>query len=494
MLTLINTNRMLPPIAPIGLDYVACAARRASIETEVLDLCPVTEDSGPGSGSAVADPLGARLADYFSRKQPELVGLSFRNVDDCFWPSGGWFVPQLQEVVAAVRAVTDAPIVVGGVGFSIFARQLVEASGADFGIRGDGEQAIVELIRELRGARALERVSGLLWRKGRILAANPPAWPQDLAIPPQRDAVNNAAYFRHGGQVGLETKRGCDRSCAYCADPLAKGPRLRPRNPEEIADEVQSLIQQGVDVLHLCDSEFNVAPDHARAVCDALIRRGLGGRVRWYAYLAVTPFDADLAQRMARAGCVGINFTSDSAAAAMLAVYRQPHRREHLAEAVRLCRDHRIAVMLDLLLGGPGETPETVTETIRFFQQIGPDCVGSGLGLRLYPGTAMTARIAALGPWEQNPGIRRHYSGPIDLVRPTFFISPLLGERPARLVHDLIGGDSRFFPPEDEHASEHADTQGDHNYNANQALVAAIRTGARGAYWDILRRLRVGEE
>lgn len=419
MLTLVNANRMLPPIAPVGLDYVAGAARAAGIDTEIVDLCLPSDASSAEPVSM--DVCRQRLAEHFGRRQPALVGLSLRNVDDSFWPNAAWFVPDLIELVAMLRTLTDAPLVLGGVGFSIFARQLVEATGVDFGIRGDGEEAIVVLVRELQGPRRFARVPGLLWRDGGQLRINWPAWPMDLAVPVGRECIDNATYFQLGGQIGIETKRGCHRTCTYCADPLAKGPRLRMRPPDQVADEVEALLRQGVDVLHLCDSEFNLAPDHAKAVCDALIARGLGKRVRWYAYLAVAPFDDDLAVRMARAGCVGINFTSDSAAESMLNVYQQPHRKEDLAAAVRRCRDHRITVMLDLLLGGPGETPQTVSETIRFFQAIGPGCVGSGLGLRLYPDTAIVARLAAEGPLEANPGIRRRYCGPIDLLQPTFY-------------------------------------------------------------------------
>ena len=115
--------------------------------------------------------------------------------------------------------------------------------------------------------------------------------------------------------------------------------------------------------------------------------------MRWYAYLAVVPFDADLAERMPRAGCVGINFTSDAASPAMLRRLppAAPARRTWRG-VVRLCRRHGIAVMLDLLLGGPGETPETVAETIRVFRAVGPDCVGAALGVRLYPDTAAGRR------------------------------------------------------------------------------------------------------
>jgi len=475
-LTLINTNRMQPLIAPIGLDYVAGAAAAAGLPVDVLDL-------------ALADDPEAALRRYFGGHTPRLVGLALRNADDCFWPSAEWFVPALTETVRQVRALTDAPIVLGGVGFSIFADRVLEAAAADFGIRGDGEEAVVALARELAGGRRLDRVPGLLWREAGRLRANPPAWPRRLSLPTARRWIENAAYFRRGGQGAVETKRGCPRRCLYCADPLAKGPRSRLRDPAEVADEVEALLRRGVDVLHLADAEFNVPPDHARAVCEELIRRRLGDRVRWYAYLAVTPFDSRLARAMRRAGCAGIDFTGDSAADSMLATYRHSHRREDLADAIRLCRASDIAVMVDLLLGGPGESPETVAETIAFFKTANPDSVGAALGVRVYPGTGMAERVAAEGPLEANPALRRRYDGPVDFFRPTFYIAPALGDRPAALVKDLIAGDPRFFEPAEEVAD--ADARG-YNYNDNTPLVEAIARGARGAYWHILRRMRVG--
>jgi hypothetical protein len=474
MIALVNTNRMAPLVAPIGLDYVAGAARQAGIATDVLDL------------GLSGDPA-ALLRDYFSSHHPHLVGLTFRNIDDCFWPSGQSFVPALVETVAALRTLTDAPIVLGGVGFSVVAEQLLKATGADFGIRGDGEPAIVALARELEGRRRLDRVPGLLVFDGAAVRHNPPAWPEAVSPPTARDAIDNASYFRLGGQGSVETKRGCDRRCLYCADPLAKGPRVRRRDPADVADEVEVLLAQGVDVLHLADSEFNVPRQHAIDVCEELAARGLGQRVRWYAYLAVTPFDAELAEAMRRAGCAGINFAADSASEAMLATYRQPHRPRDLDAAVRSCRACGITVMFDLLLGGPGETRETLADTIAFMKRIGPDCVGAALGVRLCPGTAMIERLAADGTLESGDGLRRRYEGPLDLVQPTFYISPALGERPAALVRELIAGDERFFEPADDPAPGEP---GGHNYNDNAPLVQAIAAGARGAYWAILRQLR----
>jgi tryptophan 2-C-methyltransferase len=473
MLTLINTNTMQPAIAPVGLDYIAGAVKQAGIEVDLVDLC-------------LADNRDATLKDYFSKHNPQLIGLSFRNVDDCFWPSCQWFVPKLAEQIKSIRKLTDAPIVLGGVGFSVFAPQIVEYTKADFGIRGDGEQAIIELYEQLQGQQNFDKVAGLTWWQDETVRTNKPTWPEPLSLPTGRDTIDNVTYFNRGGQLGIETKRGCGFDCIYCADRMCKGTFVRVRKPAEVADEVETLLAKGINVLHICDSEFNVARNHAYAICEEFVRRDLGKQLKWYAYMAVVPFDAQLAAIMRKAGCVGIDFTGDSGCDAMLKAYRQRPKRQDLANAVRWCKDNGITVMIDLIFGGPGETPASARESIDFIKQINPDCAGAPLGVRIYPGTDMAITSAAEGPMETNPNIKRKYAGPVDLFRPTFYISHLLGPNPARLIKDFIGGDKRFFEPIDE--SDAALT--DHNYNDNTELVDAIKTGSRGAYWHILHKLR----
>ena len=478
---------MKPAVAPIALDYIAGALAADGREVEILDLC------------FAEDALQA-LRDYFSGRAVRAVGLTFRNSDDCFWPSAKSFIPRLTEIVAAVRGLTDAPVVIGGAGFSIFPEAILGACGCDYGIVGDGEESFVQFLRALDRGGDFSKVPGLVWRPEqrptrdpelRIPHSpfrNPPSRPSPVSLAPSRDWVDNRRYFREGGQGSVETKRGCDRPCVYCADALGKGRNLRLRAPEEVAAEIQALLRKGVDVLHLCDSEFNIPPEHALAVCRALIEHGLGARLRWYTYAAVGGFTDELARAMRDAGCAGINFGVDSANAEMLAGYRRSHRKEDISSAVRLCRKHGLRVMLDLLLGGPGETEATLRDTIDFMKEISPDCVGAALGVRIYPGTAFAACVLREGDLRSNPNLRHPKGAQIEgdhpLLSPMFYISEALGPTPAQLVRDIIGGDPRFFEPVDEQRVEN------YNYNDNLPLVEAIRNGARGAYWDILRGLR----
>lgn len=470
---LVNSNRMKPAIAPLALDYVAGSLHRGGFEVRLVDLC-------------FADDPAQALRQVLADVEPLMVGVTFRNTDDCYYPSCAFFVPELSELVRQIRALTDAPVALGGCGFSVFPAEIVGMCQADYGIIGDGEEAFGGLARALSGNKDYHTLPGLVWREvdGRC-GLNPPRPPAALDVPAERNLLDNARYFREGGQGNVETKRGCPMSCIYCADPVAKGRQVRCRPPAQVAEEVDSLLKQGVDVLHLCDGEFNIPYDHALAVCREMIRRGLGQRVRWYVYCSPHPFSDELALAMKQAGCVGINFGSDSGCDRMLAALGRSYRRDAIREAVRACKAVGITVMVDLLLGGPGEDEASVRETIEFVRQLDPDRCGAATGVRLYPGTPLADTIRRQGPLSANPNLRGCVKDNDSLLRPMFYFDRRLGDDPGSLVCDIIAGDERFFPP------PRIKDATNYNYNDNRVLTDAISRGMRGAYWDILRRLAV---
>lgn len=463
---LVNPNRVRPPVAPIAIDYLASALERRGVDVRVLDLA--------WSGS-VEDDLRAAL-----RERPALVGLTLRNLDDSSAASRVSFLPGHREVVDAIRRHTDAPLVLGGVGFSIAPGAALLALGADLGVRGEGEEALALLAR----GEAPESVPGLVRRDGGSVRENPPR-PLDLASEPtpRRTFVDNARYLREGAQVGFETSRGCPLACRYCADPLARGRALRRRSPGSVADELAALSAGGVDVFHTCDSEFGLDPAHGEAVAGAIAARGLGTRVRWYAYCTPSRFTLRLAWAMKAAGCVGVNFGVDHVDDGQLARLGRAHRLVDVEAARAACRRAGLKVMFDLLLGGPGETRTTIARAIDAMRRLDPDAVGVTLGLRLYRGTPLADELAPAGR-PVRAGVR---AADGDLLGPSFFVEETLGDDVGPWLSALIAGDPRFFFLAEAGAGPDAAS---YNYNDNDPLQEAIAAGARGAYWDILRGLR----
>jgi radical SAM superfamily enzyme YgiQ (UPF0313 family) len=292
-----------------------------------------------------------------------------------------------------------------------------------------------------------------------------------------RNWIDNVRYFHEGGQAGIETKRGCPCNCIYCADPVAKGRKIRTRQPEAVVDEIERLLNQGIDHIHTCDSEFNLPNDHAVKICKEIIKRGLGDRLRWYAYCSPVPFSVGLARLMKQAGCVGINFGVDSGDEMMLKRLCRDFTSEDILRTVHFCKEAGLSVMLDLLIGAPGETKESIHRTIELTKQSGADRVGIASGVRVYPGTQLSNIMAQV---ELKDGC----IGGHDPLEPLFFLEPEVAPFIFDLLDDFIGDDERFY------FFDPSRPDRNYNYNANQLLSEAIKKGYRGAYWDILCRLR----
>ncbi len=460
---LVNTNRIKPPIAPIGLEYVAEALHEAEHEVKILDL-------------SWAEDWETDINRFFGENSFDLVGVSLRNTDDCAFTSRQSFIEEFAAMVQAIRKRSDALIVVGGVGFSVMPERVLEVCAADAGVWGDGEYVFAELANRMGRKQEWRDLPNMIRRHDGGWYRNPVS-AQDLTALPamSRSWVDNPRYFREGGQVGIETKRGCSHHCIYCADPMAKGSKIRLRPPKAVVDELERLLERGIDHIHTCDSEFNALASHAHEVCEEIIRRNLGDRLRWYAYCSPAPFSLELAELMRRAGCKGINFGADHGDAGMLKRLGRNFTPDDIANAAQACKTTGTAVMLDLLLGAPGETKKSLAQAIKVMKSIEPDRVGVAVGVRIYPGTIIASMV-------KHEELREGVVGGDGLLAPLFFVEPKVAPFIFRLLDDIIGDDRRFF------FFDPSRPDRNYNYNANERLVEAIQKGYRGAYWDILRR------
>jgi radical SAM superfamily enzyme YgiQ (UPF0313 family) len=449
---LVNPNLVKPPIAPLGLDLLADALDGAGFSPELLDLSFADD---PHETMRQLDP-----------EQYLFAAVSLRNIDDSMFPGTDELLKSHKCLIATLQE-SKLPIAIGGVGFSAAAAEAADYLGADFAIAGDGEQAIVALARALAQGKRPADLPGLV-------SNGAPARSELAGLPAaSRKWVDNKAYFEKAGQIGFETKRGCTNNCAACPEPLIKGRKVRLRDPAAVAEELQNLYGQGVDVFHTCDCEFNVPTDHAAAVCRAIISAGLTDKIRWYAYCTPAGFDNELASLMRRAGCVGVDFSADHGDEVMLKRLRCPHGVEDLEQAARACREQGLRFMYDLLLASPGETRASAQKAIELMRRLSPTRIGVGTGVRLYPGCRITEEVKVS---RDNRSL--HFATDSDsLLWPVYYYESELGADAAAWLGETIGDDRRFFYGGSEH-----------NYNEHGDLIDLLERGERGAFWDILAR------
>lgn len=375
LIVVANREQFPEPAFPLGALYVAGAVEAAGGRARVFDA------------GLHRRPLAALRAELAALK-PDAIGLSLRNADNAAWPCTRAYADWYACVVATVReAAPKARLVLGGPAFSIFPRELRRALLVRDGVVGDGEPAAAALCRGTLPTGIVE--SPLEDLTGVCL-------PADLT-----------ASFRGAGDyrtAGVQTARGCPHRCLYCTYPGLEGARLRRRPPEAVVDEMERLRRElGIAEQFIVDSSFNADEEHMTAVCDELRRRRSRpgaplADVSFSCYLEPRFGDAAVGNLLREAGCTSVDFGVDSAAEALLTGLGKSFTVADLRAATVAAKAAGLDVCHSLLFGAPGETPETVDETVRVTDELAPTAVVAMVGLRIYPGTRLAdlARSAGL--------------------------------------------------------------------------------------------------
>jgi radical SAM superfamily enzyme YgiQ (UPF0313 family) len=409
-IVLINLNLVkVPAIAPYALDVLGSALDAAGHEVDILDLC--AED----------DPHIA-LHRYFAAHRPGLVGLSMRNAIDMYLPSlfdlaeKGSFIESHKRLVDVIKSYIDpGRILVGGVGFSVNPYPFLKRLGLRYGLQGPGEAALPQLASELEGKTLKELAGGA----GTFVFDSRQ---RQLRTSIKRAYVNNRWYYDYGGQAAIRTSSGCAMRCSYCAEPSALGSVYRRAAIENSLSEIDQLVSIGVRDFQTADSEFNMPFAHSKDVLRAIIGKGYGKEVRFWAYCQPRPFDDEYAGLLAKAGVVGVNFGTDHTDEEVLSSLGKWYSRADIEQATLLCKNQGIAVMHELLLGSPGDTPEKMYRAIEDLQQLEPWVIGVTVGLAVFPNTPLGALLEE----RTRTGLddRGFYFAGEPMVDPTFYVDP----------------------------------------------------------------------
>jgi radical SAM superfamily enzyme YgiQ (UPF0313 family) len=258
----------------------------------------------------------------------------------------------------------------------------------------------------------------------------------DLAGEPDRGLFDVQRYYERGGCMNVQTKRGCCFECVFCSYPLIEGSKVRVRSAERVIDEMAELrSRNGVRHFFFVDNIFNFPLPHAKRICEELCRRGLD--VEWSGYLNPKFVDEELVRLMAASGCKGVEFGTDSGSAAMIANLRKEFDAEDLRRASRLCHRFGVKFAHSLIFGGPGETRDTIEETLRLMDELEPTAVIAFTGIRVLPGTGMVEVALRDGQIEADD----------NLLYPKFYVAQSLGEELIATIEDHAAKRSNWIVP-----------------------------------------------
>jgi radical SAM superfamily enzyme YgiQ (UPF0313 family) len=443
-----NIETLPDPVFPLGMAYIAGALKQHRIPCQMLDLC-FTDDYEKALNNAI---------DSF---QPELVGLSLRNVDNVSYPMYTSYLAFYKQVVNVIRQRSQSPIVVGGSAFALMPEPILTYLDADYGITGEGEVALVKLIQRLENRTAATTLKAPQVIDGHLeFVAN-----LDKLASPDRSGLDNAAYLKLGGMGNIQTKRGCPFKCVYCTYPIIEGRQVRLRSPKRICDEIEAMQEiYGVKNIFVVDNEFNYPMEHAAFICQEIVQRKLD--VQWSCYAIPGHINARLVEAMQTAGCSGVEFGSDAAEQTMLQNLGKDFTVKAMMQASQICRQAGMPFCHSLLLGGPGETVETIRATLDTVDALSPTAVICMIGIRVFPHTRLARIAQAEGMLEPNE----------DFLKPVFYLSPPVKDEVLPLVETFAKDHPNWIFP-------------GMKINMNTELQHKLRRfGIKGPLWEYMGR------
>ena len=379
---------------PIGLAYLAASVDEERHTLKVLDLM-------------FADDAVAEVADAVSEFEPDLIGMSIRNLDNQSSLNPVWNLPAVRDIIERIRQLSDATTLIGGPAFSIMPAECLDYVGADLGIAGDAAEAFATLVERLEAGADYRDIPGIVFRDdandGEIVASEG-RFTSSFHRAPRLDLLDMRAYNGSGFGVGVITKL----AQAYYPTPGAdfNGGDWRIREPSEVVDEIRALDDNfGINKVFFIDSGFNIPAEHAKATCRAIIDAGL--RVRWNSYVRPSDdADAELMGLMKASGCSLALMAEGGRGGESLV-----DRLAGLELMSGLCREADLPFTMNMTFGEPGDSESSVEQKLDFLKRMDAAFSVLRVGTRVLPNTGAAQTALREGLIESES----------ELMRPTFY-------------------------------------------------------------------------
>lgn len=396
---LINPNRYInPPVPPIGLEYLAASLKAQGHEAAILDLC-FSENP--------YEDIELSIRSF----QPEIAGITVRNVDTVIFHANEFFLDQIRHIVGYLKSQHGLRVIIGGAGILSNPDGILDYLDADCAVKGPAESAMSEVLNACSGGKVQRGVFQGIHTGKRGGLREP-------------HLIDYKRYFEKGGIAGFQTHTGCSSSCVYC---LEANTPVSFREIPDVVEEIKTLADMGFDHFHLCDSEFNEDSDFAVDFCTALKKAGIP--IKWALYMKPVYTSKALFRALKECGAYLITLTVDS--------WRKcPLYWEDYEKCVYSAKSSGIDVAVDFLTGFPYETEGNLREYFEILRRPLPDRIGVNTYIRLYKILKITDIIL------NDPILKSGLLGAADdpsCIKPVFY-----NQIDTQRLKSLIDGDPLF--------------------------------------------------
>lgn len=359
---------------PLYLSYTVSVLKKAGVDVRFLD--GIVDELAIDEFVNIASDINPKIA-----------------IIECSTPS-------IRHDLASARALKerlpDVFTVLVGSHPTFFHKEILEENPSIDGIcRGEFEYTVKDLALTLSNDGDISKVNGLSWRDASGIHFNndrPLIKNLDELPFPDRDIVKIEPYktAQYGGRKGtcVCTSRGCPYRCTFCLWPNTMyGRRFRARSPENVVDELEELENQyQVREIYFDDDTINIDMERLIKICKLIQQRGL--HLKWFCQARVDKIDEELLREMKGAGCYKIFFGIESGSQEILTKLEKDMTLEQAEQAFALCRKVGIQTLAFFLLGIPGETPQTMKQSVEFAKKLRPHSAQFAIAVP-HPGTEL---------------------------------------------------------------------------------------------------------
>lgn len=307
------------------------------------------------------------LKELVSSFHPEVIGISLRNIDSTNKRKVVFYYEYVKKAIDTIKTCSDAKIVVGGSGFSMFAREIMEdESRIDLGVYLEGETVFPELLDNINTP---EKIKSVYYRKNGEIMFSGSRELCDLSRLhlPNVSVLPSKDYKKHRDSIGVETKRGCSLNCIYCIYPFLNGKKYRLRKPDKIVEEIEILVKtEGVTHFMFVDSVFNIPLYHAEDICREIVRRKV--KIKWSAWFNERNLTREFLDLIKEAGCDSVMLSPDGCSDDVLKKLGKNLTRKDIVNAYDLLKEvDGLEISYNFFKNPPGQNMCNLILMVVFF-------------------------------------------------------------------------------------------------------------------------------